>query len=105
MTIDYGWSLNSSLRYARRQVLMMKAIKEKNIDFEEVIQLIRTNLTEMEAELNLVEKYGIEKVVAHEILETDIRKLFSLDIDRELVYYSRASEVLTPLVKEYHKLA
>lgn len=98
--VDYKWSLNSCLRYARRQVLMIRAFKEKKINPCDVIEVIRECGSVSEAENRLISQYEIAKVVAREIMETPLSKLTGMYDEEELEYYTKATEMLSVLMKE-----
>ena len=98
---DYKWALTGCMRYARRQVAMFTAIKEKQISADDFIKIVRASKDTKEAEETLVAKYDLHKMAAREMLEMPLQRTYCMDIDRGLAYYQDAAKKLDELLKSY----
>lgn len=98
--VDFKWMICTCMRYARRQAAMMKALK--NVDFSSLLEIVRDTPSEKDARKKMATELGIEDMVAREIMDMPLSRWGSLDTGRELDYYTRVAEVLTPLVKEIY---
>lgn len=97
---DYVWGLMNCMRYARRQVLLLKAVKEKNIRWEDLLEIIRGSATVMQAQNSLMEKYGVPQYVARELLDRPLRYGDPADgIEEKMEYYTAAAQKLSSLIK------
>ena len=106
VNVNYGWMLTTGLRYARRQVIILTAIKKSKIveRMDELITIIKDSSTTDNAEERIMQEFGVEKIVAREILDYDLRELLCLDVDSRLQYFSRAANSLAPLEKEFYNI-
>lgn len=97
---DFGWALNACLRYARRQAALMAFINDNKINISDTLDIIRLANSEKEAIEKLEEQFGMEKMIAKELLEMSLSRITSLSPEEDKEYFFRVVEALSPLAKE-----
>jgi len=101
--VDFGWVLTNCLRYARQQVMMINAIKEKGIKTDDIITLLLKCKTKKDAIDEMIVSFGFDRSVASIITDTSIVQLTSLETDDDLDYFTRVVKAITPLHKELYQ--
>jgi|GEM_PF-6588065 Type IIA topoisomerase (DNA gyrase/topo II, topoisomerase IV), A subunit len=97
--IDYKWALTTCLRYARRQVLMLQAFREKGITLEEVFEFIANSSDEEKLREKIEQRFFVAPAVAREMLELPLARYSTFDPEKDIVYFEKASSVLSDLLK------
>jgi len=101
--VDFKWMINTCLKYARRQVIALNALKTVK-DVSALFDVLKESTSEKEARERLMEEFGIEEIAAREILEMRLDRLSCLEAEKEIDYYGRVAAALSPLVKEIYGL-
>ncbi len=97
---DFGWALNACLRYARRQAALLAFIDDNKIDISDTLEIIRLANSEKEAIEKLEEKFGMEKMIAKELLEMSLSRITSLSPEEDKEYFFKVVDTLSPLAKQ-----
>lgn len=98
---DYKWALTGCMRYARRQAMMLSAIKDGTLDVDGAIGIMTQFTSPRASEKAIMEKYGVKQVAAREFVELPISRFSRLDAEKELSYYEDAAKKLDELLKSY----
>ena len=97
---DFEWSLNACLRYSRRQVALMNFMVENDFSMTDAVEVMKDAKSEKDAVNRFGEKFGMNKMVAKELLEMSMSRMSNLNPKGDRNYFSRVIEALTPLSKE-----
>lgn len=97
---DFGWALNACLRYARRQAALLTFINDKKLDITDALDIIRQANSEKEAIEKLKEQFGMEKMIAKELLEMSLSRIASFSPGEDKEYFFKVVETLSPLAKQ-----
>ena len=98
---DFEWALNACLRYARRQAALMAFINDNKINISDTLDIIRLANSEKETFEKLEEKFGMEKMIAKELLEMSLSRITSLSPEEDKEYFFKVVETLSPLAKKH----